>query len=309
MKPLSKQDVKVPADVPEAAKENYIQNFLQATRGTGKLMLMAGDQKVEPLNDDFYGKGIPADDNDPEHLFRIASKSVIGVFATQYGLISHYGRDYPDINYVVKLNSKTGIVPTEQMEPVSRQLWSIKQVLALKEAGLRIVGVGYTIYIGSEQESVMLSQAANLIAEAHQHGLLVVIWAYPRGKAVTAEKDPHLIAGATGTIACLGADFVKVNYPKADNKAEALKEAVLAAGRCKVICAGGGSTSAEKFYQDLHDQLHIAGTQGNATGRNIHQRTLDEAIRFTNGISAITLAEKDVTFAMQVYEGKEKFTL
>jgi len=36
----------------------------------------------------------------------------------------------------------------------------------------------------------------------------------PGGKAVADEKDPHLIAGATGVAACLGSDFVKVNYPK-----------------------------------------------------------------------------------------------
>ena len=33
-------------------------------------------------------------------------------------------------------------------------------------------------------------------------------------KAVTDEKDPHLIASATGVAARIGSDFVKVNYPK-----------------------------------------------------------------------------------------------
>ena len=73
-------------------------------------MLFAGDQKIEHLNKDFYGKGIAKEDNNPEHLFRIASKATIGGFAAQYGMITHYGRDYKNINYIVKLNSKTNLV-------------------------------------------------------------------------------------------------------------------------------------------------------------------------------------------------------
>ena len=44
-----------------------------------------------------------------------------------------------------------------------------------------------------------------------------MLWIYPRGKAVTAEKDPDLIAGAAGVALCLGADFVKVNPPKPED--------------------------------------------------------------------------------------------
>ncbi len=56
--------------------------------GNDRLMLMAGDQKVEHLNNDFYGPEIAEDDGDPEHLFRIASRARIWVFATQMGLIA-----------------------------------------------------------------------------------------------------------------------------------------------------------------------------------------------------------------------------
>jgi fructose-bisphosphate aldolase/6-deoxy-5-ketofructose 1-phosphate synthase len=74
------------------------------TKGSGRLMLFAGDQKVEHLNNDFYGEGIHPDDADPEHLFRIAAEAKIGVFATQLGLIARYGMDYPHVPYLVKLN-------------------------------------------------------------------------------------------------------------------------------------------------------------------------------------------------------------
>src|SRR5208337_3253056 len=93
--------VKVPGDVPTSAKERYVKNYQTITRESGRLMLYAGDQKVEHLNGDFFGEGIAADDNDPEHLFRIAAKSRIGVFATQLGLIAHYGQDYKKVPYLV----------------------------------------------------------------------------------------------------------------------------------------------------------------------------------------------------------------
>ena len=296
-------DVKVPLDVPEGMRDVYLANYNLITQGSGRLMLFAGDQKMEHLNDDFYGEGIPADDGDPEHLFRIASEGKIGVFAAQLGLIARYAMDYPEVPYLVKMNSKTHLVGVSQKDPVSRQLWSVGQLVDIcAEKNVKIAGIGYTIYLGSENEAEMLAEAAALINDAHFHGLVTVLWIYPRGKAVKDEKDPHLIAGAAGVAACLGSDFVKVNAPKKDGKsgAELLQEAVQAAGRTKVVCAGGSSTSEEKFLAELYDQIHVGGAAGNATGRNIHQKSLAEAVKFCNAIYAITVENKSVEEALAI---------
>ena len=296
-------DVKVPLDVPAGMRDVYLANYNLLTQGSGRLMLFAGDQKMEHLNDDFYGEGIPADDGDPEHLFRIASQGKIGVFAAQLGLITRYAMDYPEIPYLVKMNSKTHLVGVSQKDPVSRQLWSVGQLVDIcAENNIKIAGIGYTIYLGSENEAEMLAEAATLINDAHFHGLVTVLWIYPRGKAVKDEKDPHLIAGAAGVAACLGSDFVKVNAPKKDGKsgAELLQEAVQAAGRTKVVCAGGSSTSEEKFLSELYDQIHVGGAAGNATGRNIHQKSLAEAVKFCNAIYAITVENKSVEEALAI---------
>ncbi|MGA3173199.1 MAG: aldolase [Syntrophorhabdales bacterium] len=298
--------VKVPADVPQASVDSFMKNYMTITRETGRLMLYAGDQKVEHLNDDFFGEGISSDDSSPEHLFRVADKARIGVFATQLGLIARYGRDYPGVPYLVKLNSKTNIVKTSQRDPISPRWFGVREVADFhKNSGLRIMGVGYTIYLGSEYESTMLLEAAQTVYEAHLRGYLTVLWIYPRGKAVKDEKDPHLIAGAAGVAACLGSDFVKVNYPKKEgvNPAEALKEAVLAAGRTKLVCAGGESDDARLFLQKLHDQIHVAGAAGNATGRNVHQKPLQEAIRMCNAIYAVTVEDRTVEEAYGIYTG------
>src|SRR5512133_2498618 len=117
MPSITRDQVHVPADVPAAARETYIDNYLKATRGTGRLMLYACDQKVEHLNDDFYGEGIDPSDAEPEHLFKIAEKGVVGILAGQRGLIAHYAADYPKINYLVKMNSKTHLVKTSASDP------------------------------------------------------------------------------------------------------------------------------------------------------------------------------------------------
>ncbi len=82
-----------------------------------------------------------------------------------------------------------------------------------------------------------------------------------------------------------------------------------AAGRTRVVCAGGSSTNVGSFLQRLHDQIHISGARGNATGRNIHQKSLKEAIKMTEAISAITLANSTVEEAYRVYQGKEELRL
>ena len=301
---MNENKVVVPLDVAPEMREAYLANFRKITQDTGRLMLFAGDQKAEHLNDDFYGPRVAADDANPEHLFRIASQARIGVFASQLGLIARYGMDYPQVPYLVKMNSKTNLIKTAQRDPQSQQWQTMEQVARFRAgSGLQILGVGFTIYPGSEFESEAYGEVARLVFEAHQQGLVTVVWAYPRGKAVANELDPHLVAGVAGVAACLGTDFVKVNFPELKEGATAavFKEAVLAAGRTKVICAGGKETSADEFLSLLYDQIHIGGAAGNATGRNIHMRPLDEAVRFCNAISAITLDDASVANALKVY--------
>ncbi len=300
-------DTTIPLDVPKGMRKTYLENYATITGNSGRLMLFAGDQKVEHLNDDFYGEGIHPDDSDPEHLFRIAGQGKIGVFATQLGLIARYGMDYPDVPYLVKLNSKTNLVKTSQADPFSQQWLDVEQVVDFRNSsGLKILAVGYTLYPGSEHEAEMFHQAARIIYNAHQYGLVTVLWMYPRGKAVRDEKDPHLIAGATGVAACLGADFAKVNYPKKEGleSREVFKEAILSAGRTRVVCAGGASDDAAAFLQRLYDQIHVSGAAGNATGRNIHQRSLEEAVRMCNAIYAVTVEGASPEEALNIYNSK-----
>ena len=309
--PVIEMDVVVPMDVPEEMVESWLENMAAATCNTGRMNLFACDQKIEHLNDDFFDGGvkIPLSSNNPEHLFEIGARAhaegTIGVLAGQLGLISRYAMDAIDVPYLVKMNSKSHLVKKGQRDPVSMAMWDIDDVFTLINNGVNVVGIGYTIYLGSEFEHDMLTEAATLIRQAHENGLITVTWIYPRGEAVEDEMDPQLISGAAGVALCIGADFTKVNYPRAfDNmsQAESLAVAVEAAGRTGIICSGGGSLPAKEFLQRLWEQINISGAQGAATGRNIHQKETEEAVKMAAACHAIICEEASVEEALAIFE-------
>jgi fructose-bisphosphate aldolase/6-deoxy-5-ketofructose 1-phosphate synthase len=281
----------IPLSVPRAKCDTYTKNYYRMTGGTGRLFLFAGDQKIEHLHKDFFGTGIATEAADPEHLFKIASRARIGCFASQPGLIARYAANYLSVPYLVKMNAKTDLVGVNQKDPISRQLVLFEDVVRMRnEHGISIVGVGYTIYLGSEYEAEMLSEAAQLVMNAHSEGMLVVLWIYPRGKAVTNERSVDVIAGAAGVAHCLGADFVKLNPPtvnKVNHAPQLLNQVVIAAGNTGVICSGGVSRDPKEFLFELQEQLVAGGAAGAAIGRNIHQKPIDQAVAFCGAIAAM----------------------
>ncbi|MBY0353089.1 hypothetical protein K2W90_01875 [Candidatus Babeliales bacterium] len=304
---VEEKSVQIPAAVSQALHQEYEKNYLNVTASSGRLFLFAADQKIEHLNQDFYGKGIASEAADPEHLFEIASKARIGAFATQLGLISKYGKDYANVSYIVKMNSKTNLVSAQNGDPISRLLYTIDDVLEFKKnSGLNIAGVGYTVYLGSLHESAMLAEAAHVMYQAQRNGLVTILWCYPRGKAVTQERHESIIAGAAGVGAALGVDFVKVNIPDASSgfeSAQRLVQATTAAGRTKVICAGGPQKNAHSFLEDLYHQIHTGGTSGVAIGRNIFQKPLKEALNFCSAVAKIVIDDADVEKAKALLKG------
>ncbi|MGD1997395.1 MAG: aldolase [Candidatus Dependentiae bacterium] len=278
----------IPLSVPNDMRAAFERNWQTITRGSNRLFLFAGDQKIEHLNEDFYGDDIPDICNNPTHLFTIASKAPIGCFATHLGLIARHGKEFASIPYLVKLNGKTSIAGGE---PRSALLHTVDDVVTFAQhSNLNIPAVGLTVYLGSEHEADMLQQAAQQIWRAHQHGLVTVLWMYPRGGNVDDHRDANLIAGAAGVGHALGADFVKVSMPNGESPAEygqSLRQAVGAAGNTGVICAGGSRLAADKFITHVKAQLSIASTRGVAAGRNIYQRSQKEAIELCEQLSEL----------------------
>jgi DhnA family fructose-bisphosphate aldolase class Ia len=138
-------EIEVPLDIPGEKIEQYKKNMRTVTHGSGRMILFAGDQKIEHLNADYVGDGISSEDASPKHLFEIAANTKVTAFASQLELIARYAKDYPNIPYIIKLNSKTNLAKDE--DPLSLALVTMEQVKRFKEeSGLNIVGIGYTVY-------------------------------------------------------------------------------------------------------------------------------------------------------------------
>lgn len=296
----------IPCDVPAAMHKTFIKNYQRITRKTEHLFLFAADQKLEHLAHDFYGPTISADALAPEHLFRIAAQKECGAFATHLGLIARYGARYRSLPYIAKLNGKTDLIPSTEQDPISTQLWQVEDVVRMnEEQNLTICGVGYTIYLGSAYEAQMLAQAAQIVAQAHEQGLVTILWLYPRGKAITDDQEPLLLAGAAGVAASLSSDFVKIKPPHATaekTSAQWLALAVQAAGNTKVICAGGEKQEPEAFLKQVYEQLTVGKSAGIAVGRNIFQRPFAQATAFTKALAALVYDKKDLEYALRVYK-------
>ena len=178
--------------------------------------------------------------------------------------------------------------------------------IALRANGLK------TLYVSGEESPQQIKMRAERLGVGNDECYIYSETNMENILRQIDEQAPDLIAGAAGVALCLGADFVKVNPPKATDgqtSAEGLKIASTAAGRTGLVCAGGSKEDASVFLSDLYDQIHIGGACGNATGRNIHMRSTEEAVRLTKAISAITLGDYSVEDALAVFNGEKDFTI
>lgn len=297
--------LQIPLTVPKNKASEYRRHYHLATGRTGKLLLFAGDQKLEHLNDDFFGTGISTEDHNPHHLFEIAKNLKFGVFASHLGLIARYGSEFKHVNYVVKLNGRTNLY--DNKDELESPAWhSVEDVVSFsKQSNLKIVGIGYTIYLGGRHETDMIKEAAEICFKAHQNGLLAIIWAYPRNSKIKNDELTHLIAGAAGVATAIGADFVKVKYPYKNSKEAAkFSEVVEAAGNCGVICVGGSKMSTKELITAVARQ-NKQGVKGLAVGRNLHQRSLKEASSLIAGLEGLIQGYYNEKEALAIAEGKK----
>ena len=302
---LRRKQVKVPADVPPEGRETYIDNFLAATKGTGRLTLLMGDQVTEGLEriDTRTGEVILSL-MEPTHLFRLANTAIVGMLALPFGTVARYGLDYKKVNYLIMLNARSGLPGTSGQ--LNNQLWSVEQVLDLIDfSKLNLRGVGYTLTLGTEYEADMLQQAAQIAVEAHTAGLLVVFDI--RTNDTKIGKDIPLRM-TCGTGADMGADFIVVQRPDIEGEPtlERLREGVKVAGRTGVICFDPDGEPQVQL-DHVHDHLNIVEAAGAAAGPKVYDRPMDEARRFCDAISAITVGGHDLEYALKVNEGTKQF--
>ncbi|MFB6246451.1 MAG: class I fructose-bisphosphate aldolase [Candidatus Pacearchaeota archaeon] len=223
----------------------------------GKALILAYDQGMEHgPEEDFNEKNVS-----PSYIIDIAKKARPTAIALGKGIAEKYKKEIrkSKIPLIVKLNGKTSLY---NGEPISRPTGTVEEALKLNAKA-----VGYTIYIGSQHESEMFRDFSRIQKKAHENNLPVVLWVYPRGKAVKNEKSRKNLSYASRVGLELGADIVKVKY---NGKPKDLEWVSKAAGKTKVVIAGG-TKSKEKEFLNQVEAITKSGAIGMAIGRNIWQ--------------------------------------
>jgi len=222
----------------------------------GKAIFLAYDQGLEHGPKDFNKINI-----DPKYIIEIAKKGKYNGIILQKGIAEKYNKEIKKskIPLILKLNGKTNLV---KGEPISRKLCNVDEAIKLGAKA-----VGYTIYIGSKYESIMMQEFEDIEREAHSKGLTVIAWIYPRGKNVKNKKKSELMAYSTRTALEIGADIVKIQY---NGNPKDLEWAVKSAGKTKVVIAGGVKKNEKKLLKQVKEIIK-AGAAGLAIGRNIWQ--------------------------------------
>lgn len=218
-------------------------------------MLLAYDQGFEHGPVDFNEKSV-----DPNYIMKIAQNGDFTGVVFQEGVAARYYKKESGVPLIVKLNGKTSF---QGDEPLSLQLCTVK-----KAAEMGAIGVGYTIYVGSEFEEQMLVEFSRIEDEAHARGMIVIAWMYPRGKKVAgreAERDVVAYGARLGLE--LNADFVKVPYT---GDPESFSWVVRAAGKTGVLAQGGKKVDWSNLEDEVAGVMK-AGAAGIAIGRNVWQ--------------------------------------
>jgi class I fructose-bisphosphate aldolase len=271
--------------------------------GHGLGMFLPVDQGLEHGPRDFFPN---PDSMDPNFELSLAEEADYSAVVFQVGIASKYYGNYAGrIPLVVKLNGKTEI-PSDD-EALSPLIASVEDAVRLGADA-----VGYTLYVGSPSQDRDFVQFSQVRQEAERLGMPVIVWSYPRGKAINAkggQLTSWAIEYAARVAMELGADVVKVNLPEfSEEKAqqtpapyskerwdeeETVRRAVEAAGKVPVLVSGGSRVEEEDVLHKARMSVR-AGATGIIFGRNVWQRPHDEALALTKKIRQIMLEEAGV---------------
>jgi class I fructose-bisphosphate aldolase len=248
----------------------------------GRAMFLAYDQGLEHGPKDFNDKNY-----DPCYIIDIALRNKFTGLIFHKGLAEKYHEHFAGkIPLIVKVNGKDNIA--KELPPYSPIVCSVDYAVKLGADA-----VGYTLYVGSPDESKAMEDFRQVQEKARDYGLPVIGWMYPRGKFVPNDTDPTIVAYSARVGLELGADILKVKYT---GSPDTFKKVVEMAGRAKVVCAGGLKTDLQTFMKQTREILDV-GACGVAVGRNVWQSS--EPDKVAKAIEALIFKNASVSQALE----------
>lgn len=287
--------------------------------GTGYVSILPVDQGIEHSGAASFAPN-PAY-FDPENIVRLAMEGGCNGVASTLGVLGAVSRKYAHkIPFIVKINHNELLtypsIYDQTLFASVEQAWN-----------LGAVGIGATIYFGSEASRRQIMEISEAFQQAHELGMFTVLWCYLRNSEFKKDGvDYHASADLTGQANHLGvtieADIVKqkqptnnggytaINFGKTsplvyselvpDNPIELTRWQVANCymGRAGLINSGGASTGAGDLEQAVMTAVvnKRAGGMGLISGRKAFQKPMTEGVRLLNAIQDVYLCE-DVTIA------------
>lgn len=254
--------------------------------GNGTLLVLPIDHGLEHGPIDFFSNPAAAD---PDFHFELAVRGGYNGIACQIGFAEkHWSNWAGRVPLVLKVSGKTNVPPDDEAHsPLNA---SVEDAVRLGAHA-----VGYTLYVGSPQQSRHAEDLAGIRQGCERHGMPLIIWGYPRGRAMETKGGRNSIYAvdyAARVCMELGADIVKLNVPRKSDKdalmpqkyrelewdyADGARRVVRSAGRVPVLFSGGSKLSDEDLLEKARLAMD-AGGAGLIFGRNMWQRPMEEAL-------------------------------
>lgn len=286
-------------------------------KNTGYVSILPVDQGIE------HSAGASFSPNpmyfDPENIIRLAIEGGCNAVASTYGVLGQMSRKYAHkIPMIVKINHNELLTYPNKAD----------QILfgTIEDAwNMGAIGVGATIYFGSEESGRQIVEIAEAFEHAHQLGMCTVLWCYLRNPSFKVNgTDYHAAADLTGQANHLGvtiqADIIKQKLPVNNGGYEALnmgnssygklnpkmytelssdhpidlcryQVANCYMGRVGLINSGGESKGSSDLQEAVTTAVinKRAGGMGLISGRKAFQKPFQEGIQILQAIQDVYL--------------------
>lgn len=271
--------------------------------GTGNMIILPVDQGFEHGPDRSFSPN--PDSLDPHYMFRLAIDAGLSAYAAPLGPLEAGADTFAgQIPLILKMNSANLMTRFAHESSLADQAITA----SLKDAlHLGCVGIGFTIYPGSDNTYALFEEIRELARRAKAYGLVVIIWSYPRGNMSKAgETALDVVSYGAHMAALLGAHIIKVKLPTAhleypdspeiyarygkdfstlDQRVRHISDCTFK-GRRLVVFSGGAEKSDESLLDDVR-AIKAGGGHGSIVGRNAFQRSRPDALKVLDAMVKI----------------------
>lgn len=284
---------------------------------TGYLSILPVDQGIEHSAGASFAKNPQY--FDPEAIVNLAINAGCNAVTSTLGALGLVSRKYAHkIPFVVKLNHNELLT-----YPNTHDQIMFGQVEQAWDMGA--VGVGATVYFGSNESNRQIQEVSEAFARAHELGMFTILWCYARNDAFKKNGiDYHTAADLTGQANHIGvtieADIIKQKLPttnggykalnvegssygkfddkiysdlSTDNPIDMTKYQVANCFMGKIPLINSGGSSGENDLAEALETAIInkrAGGSGLILGRKAFQKDIDEGISLINAVQDVYLS-------------------